>query len=129
MPYKIEGDAVLENYTPDQLGTEIYNPRSTRSKDSYDLIVMDGTNQVSVLEGASWPICRTRTIEMLAAGIDLDDIRGIPLGETARGALRGGLSLATTFLWWAADDDIRANIGGESRSTYAQHLAKSLASK
>ncbi len=78
---KIEGDAMLTNYTAAQLGDPVYKPLSTRSKDGYDLIVMDGQNQVVVLENASWNKCRDRVVAMVEAGV-------APRGAGGRAARR-----------------------------------------
>jgi hypothetical protein len=105
--YKIEGDAPLSRYTPEQLGEPIYRPVSGRSKGNFDLIVLDGTNQVAVLENASWNVCRERVVAMVYAGVDPSDIRGVPLGESGIGALGAGLSNVESFLWWTREDQSR----------------------
>ncbi len=110
MDYEVEGGGTLSRYAPAQLGEPVYRERSPRSKNTYDIVVMDGEYrnvQVLVLKGQTWPNCRQRVVDMVMAHVDPDDIRGYAVDEGERRSVGGGLAHVEKFLWWTLHDDYR----------------------
>lgn len=106
--YRIEGDAELKVYTPEQLGEPIMERTalSLRSRERFDLIVMDNNNQVLVLESQSWNWCRRRVIQMVYAGVDPLHIYGCPVTPTEIRVLGPNLCGLRRLLWWTNEDHL-----------------------
>jgi hypothetical protein len=107
--YKAEDDHQQQQYTAEQLGEPIYRPVTSKSKDPYDLLVMDENYQVQVLEGCSWNACAARVKDMVRAGVDPADIRGMRYRHLVDGPgwREAGLDNVGSFLWWTSDDEAR----------------------
>lgn len=108
MPYQIEGGGTLRRYTEAQLGEAVRgSPITLKSRDRYDVIVKDDNRQVVVISACSWHVGFRRVQDMVRAGVDPDDVYGVPRTGAGLGALGTGLSNVNRFLWWTHDDQRR----------------------
>lgn len=117
----------MTTYTTEQLGPIEVKPVSTKTRTySVALVVVHGDgDQTTVAQpltaGAGHG--RRRTLEMIAAGIDLDDIRIaiIPSGTVGGDEATDGMPLLPVrrALWWTVDDD--RECGDTPRHIFAQN--------
>ncbi|GGC55457.1 hypothetical protein GCM10010994_12900 [Chelatococcus reniformis] len=86
-----------------------------------------GESPVTVIAPCAWQDGRQRTLEMLAGGVDLRDIRFAQVRRSYEGdgaaAWEGRpLRSAIEMLWWTTDDDDRASKLGLTTRAYASQL-------
>jgi hypothetical protein len=121
-------------YTPAQIGSTDLRPWSKQTKDRLSLVLIQhgrapghDETQIVLVSPCGWNKGRRKTLELLSAGVDLNDIRFVQVPSEYSGdaeAAGNGLRLrpATDALWWATDDDRRAKGNEMDRQQYAAHL-------
>jgi hypothetical protein len=112
------------SYSADQIGPLEIRDYGGRTKERLALVLIQhdrepghDESQITVISPCSYAEGRTRTLAMIAAGIDIDDIRfvRVPLSYEGPGEQAGdGQQLENVWraLWWTTEDDSRRLTAG-----------------